>query len=221
MESKVKVKLCGQTSLAGADLSLKMGADYIGVALEVESSPRSLSLEAARPIFEEHRAHAFLLTCHMPLEKLEEAVMELDPYAVQLTGNESPEDLAALKDAIGGLVYKSIHLAPEGAGQRTPEEILAQMEAYAASGADGFVLDTASEGKFGGTGAKSDWALAAKIIAASSQPVFIAGGINPQNISEAAAIPGVYGVDLASGVESAPGVKDEAKLTALFSALRG
>ena len=221
MIGSVKVKICGQTSLADAALSIKAGADYIGVVLQAPSSPRSLDLDAAEQIFHAHGKRAFLLTLDMPQDQLEDAAMRLDPYALQLTGNETPEYLAAVKDALGGLVFKSIHLPPAGEGAVDPDAILASMALYAEAGAEGFVLDTATGGLHGGTGVKSDWTLAAAIISKAPAPVFIAGGINPENAAQAAALPGVYGIDLASGVESSKGVKSAEKLQALFAALGG
>ncbi|MDH5637135.1 MAG: phosphoribosylanthranilate isomerase [Nitrospinota bacterium] len=216
----MKVKICGQTSLADADLSVRMGADYIGVVFEVESSPRSLDMEKARPIFEKHRDRTFLLTCDASLEKIGNAAMELDPYAIQLTGQETPEDVANLKDEAGGVVFKSIHLPPAGEeGAESPEQILERMKLYVEAGVDGFVLDTSTGGLSGGTGTKSDWAVAARITAASPAQIFIAGGINAENAAEAAAMPNIYGIDLASGAESETGVKSEEKLAALFAAL--
>lgn len=221
MTGSVKVKICGQTSLADAALSIEAGADFIGVVIEVAASPRSLDAGAAEPIFHAHGSRAFLLTCDMPQDRLEETAMRLDPYALQLTGDESPEYLGAIKDALGGLVFKSIHLPPAGEGSADPDAILAAMARYAGAGADGFVLDTATGGLRGGAGVKSDWTLAAAITAKAPAPVFIAGGINPDNAAQAAALPGVYGIDLASGVESSKGVKSAQKLAALFAALRG
>ena len=220
MIGSVKVKICGQTSLADAALSIEAGADFIGVVIEVASSPRSLEADAAEPIFQAHGRRTFLLTCDMPQDRLEETAMRLDPYALQLTGDETPEYVAAIKDSLGGLVFKSIHLPPAGEGSADPEAILAAMASYAQAGADGFVLDTATGGLQGGTGVKSDWTLAAAITAKAPAPVFIAGGINPQNAAQAAALPGIYGIDLASGVESSKGVKSAEKLGELFAALR-
>ncbi|MDH5511112.1 MAG: phosphoribosylanthranilate isomerase [Nitrospinota bacterium] len=216
----MKVKICGQTSLADADLSVRMGADYIGVVYQVEASPRSLDMERARPIFEKHRDRAFLLTCDASLEEIGNAVMALDPYAIQLTGKETPEDVASLKEEAGGMVFKSIHLPPAGIeAAESSEQILERMKLFVEAGVDGFVLDTSTGGHYGGTGTKNDWALAGLITAASPAPVFIAGGINAENAAEAAAMPNIYGIDLASGVEAEMGVKSEEKLAALFTAL--
>jgi len=220
LSNEIKVKICGQTSLADADMSIALGADFIGVVYQVEASIRSLEMEAARPIFEKHRDRAFLLTWNAPLEEIVDAVMELDPYAIQLTGNETPEDLAALKDETGGVIYKSIHLPPAGGDTaETPDSILERMKLYVEAGADGFVLDTVAGGLYGGTGEQSDWELASQITASSPAPIFIAGGINPENVAQAAAMPGILGVDMASGVESEKGIKSKEKIEGLFAAL--
>ncbi|MBI4828393.1 MAG: phosphoribosylanthranilate isomerase [Nitrospinae bacterium] len=192
----------------------------MGVVIEVPSSPRSLTPEQARPIFERCGSRAFALTCDKPADAATVALLEsLDPYALQLTGREPEETVTRLAHALGKPVFKSIHLPPRGEGNASVESALADMERYATAGATGFVLDTAAKGLYGGTGLSHDWELAARIVARAPAPVLMAGGINPYNVTEAAAIPGLYGIDLASGVEDAPGVKSEQKLAALFTRL--
>lgn len=212
----MKVKICGQTSVNDCRMSVRFGADFLGVVHDVEWSKRSLDLAQARPIFEEFGQRAFLLTFDMDPARLAEAAAGLSPCALQLTGRETPENAARVREATGLPVYKSIHLSAEGQGNDRPEDIAARMRDYAAAGIDGFVLDTAARGMFGGTGVKSDWGVAVRIIEEAPAPVLLAGGINPDNVAVAVAVPGVYGIDLASGVESVPGVKSEEKLAALF-----
>jgi len=216
----MKIKICGQTSLDDCLMSIRYGADYIGVVLNVDWSARSLDIARARPIFEKLADRAFMLTFNMPLEPdAAEAAAALEPYAIQLTGQETPAHVSALRELTKRKVFKSIHLSAEGGGRDDPGAVVALMNEYTNAGVDGFILDTAVKEKFGGTGVKSDWAVAGQIAAAAPRPVFLAGGVNPGNVAEAARVPGVYGIDLASGVETAPGVKSEEKLRALFSAL--
>ena len=217
----MKVKICGQTSIEDCAISLRCGADYVGVVVDVDWSDRSLSVDEAQPIFDAFRAVIFVLTFNMDgTDKLAEVASKLDPYALQLTGQESAEYVSRLKQRVGSLVYKSIHLAPEGEGKTDTAAVLETMEQYHTAGVDGFVLDTMVKGKFGGTGVKNDWEMAGEIASEAPGPLFLAGGINPDNVGSAIAVPGIYGVDLASGVESSKGVKSEAKIKALLGAMR-
>lgn len=214
----MKIKICGQTSVKDADMSVNHGADFIGAVIDVDWSPRSLGAKDAGPIFDAHRERAFLLTFNMDITPvLEKTIESLDPYAIQLTGQETFETVAFVKTVTNRLVFKSVHLFPsDGMKINDPGIILRLMDGYSKAGADGFVLDTAVKGMYGGTGVKSDWKLAGKIAKPAPGPVFLAGGINPENVAEALSVPGIYGIDLASGVESDKGVKSEEKLKALF-----
>jgi len=218
----IKVKICGQTSVEGCDLSLKYGADYLGVVLNVPASPRSLTEEQAKPIFEKHGRRTFMLTCNAPADDgYFNLVKALNPCALQLTGKETWRTTRDIKRALGLPLFKSIHLPPAGEGEADLAQYIGVMEEYARAGmVNGFILDTAAGGLFGGTGKKSDWGLAAKIVAESPQPVYLAGGIGPDNVAEALKVPGILGIDLASGVEEKKGVKSEAKLAELFEKIR-
>ncbi len=215
---EVKVKICGQTSVDDCRMSLAAGADYLGVVFEVVSSPRSLDFERAAPIFDAFRARTFLLTLNRTADDtLVETIARLNPLALQLTGLEPPETVAQMKARTKAPVYKSIHLPPAGEGEEPDLDAMsAMLKRYGDAGVDGFVLDTAAKGLFGGTGVRSDWSVATILVARAPAPVFIAGGINPDNVADAASIPGVFGVDMASGVEVSKGKKSAEKLARLF-----
>ena len=199
-------------------MSVRHGADFIGAVIDVDWSSRSLSANEAQPIFDAHRSRAFLLTFNMDIgPALEKMIESVDPYAIQLTGQETFETVAFVKTVTNRLIFKSVHLSPEdGVIVGDPDVILRLMDEYSRAGADGFVLDTAVKGMYGGTGVKNDWSLAGKIAKQAPGPVLLAGGINKENVAEALSVPGIYGIDLASGVESDKGVKSEEKLKALF-----
>jgi len=96
--------------------------------------------------------------------------------------------------------------------------LLALAEYQGRGGVRGFVLDTFSELAYGGTGQITDWGLAADV--AKSTPILLAGGLTPENVTEAIRIVRPYGVDVSSGVESTPGKKDHAKMRAFVDAVR-
>ncbi|VAX23074.1 Phosphoribosylanthranilate isomerase [hydrothermal vent metagenome] len=215
----MKVKICGQTSFADCEMSVKRGTDFLGVVIGVEWSPRSLDKNRALPIFEAFRDRTFMLTFNRAInDSYLDEIKILDPYALQLTGQEPPEAVSDLKKHVGRLIYKSVHLSPEGEGDEgdVSKTVVESIHIYADAGADGIVLDTACKNMYGGTGKKSNWEVAAKIVGLSPLPVFLAGGINPDNVIEAVKTPGIYGIDLASGVESSKGKKSALKLDALF-----
>ena len=218
----MKVKICGQTTLADCEMSVRAGADYLGVVVNVDWSTRSRTIDEAMPIFEKFSDKTFLLTFNEKVnESYEAMVKRLDPYALQLTGQERPDQVTAIKELTGKPVFKSIHLQPEGSGgDDDPAIVMELVKLYISAGADGFILDTASGGLYGGTGKKSNWEKAAVITEAIDAPVFLAGGIGPENVAKAITIPGVYGLDMASGVESSKGVKSEEKLQKLFNVIR-
>jgi phosphoribosylanthranilate isomerase len=219
--SRIKIKICGQTSLADCEMSVRHGADYLGVVLDVRWSARSLDVEAAEPIFRKYGPRTFLLLFNRsPDDGILDAVRFLKPYAIQLTGKETPETAGAIQRAAGVPVFKSIHLPPVGEGEADAGSLIAMMKEYDEAGVDGFVLDTSSGGMYGGTGKRSDWTTAAEVVRHAPLPVFLAGGINPDNVAEAVRVPGIYGVDLASGVEEAKGKKSEEKVKRLIQEIR-
>lgn len=220
----MKVKICGQTSVHDCELSLGFGADFLGVVTDVKSSPRSVSHDRAEEIMAKFRDRTFLLTLDRePDKNYINLLKRLSPYAIQLTGMEPFETVALIHKTFPDLlIYKSLHLPPAGEGSRDIDisEIVDKAESYRIAGANGFVLDTAAKGLFGGTGEKNDWVLAGKIVKQFRLPTFIAGGIDPDNCLAACAIEGIYGIDMASGVERAKGEKSPEKIGKLFAQLR-
>lgn len=215
----LKIKICGQTRAEDIRLSFDSGADLCGVVVEVASSPRSMALKDAVPLFEEFGKKLVALTADAPRELYSRIAKELKPTAIQLTANETFETVAELKDSLGIPLFKSLHLPQKGSGAGdTAEKFCGLMEKYSAVGVTVFVLDTRVEGMYGGSGKSSDWDLAGKILENTKVDTFLAGGITPANAAMAASL-NPYGIDLASGVEERPGVKSAEKIGALFKAL--
>jgi len=125
--------------------------------------------------------------------------------AIQLHGRESDGQIAQLRATLPAQVEIWAACPVNGSALA------------ARKGADRTLFDTALGSRFGGTGRTFDWSLLAG--RDDLRKAFLAGGINPVNATAAAAV-GAYGLDVGSGVESAPGIKDEAKVAALFTALR-
>ncbi len=122
--------------------------------------------------------------------------------------------IGALKARVRCEIWKTLHL-PAVAGQATPEE-------YVTAGVDAFLLDSSdsSEGflRLGGTGFLVNWSEASEMISRISKPVFLAGGIKPENVAQALDRVRPYGIDLCSGVERSRGRKDPEKIRRLVEA---
>jgi phosphoribosylanthranilate isomerase len=219
-KNKFRVKICGLTWAPDCYAALDVGADFLGVIYDIPSSPRSINFNSAEAVFEIFSDMTFLLTQDKPIDDDYKMVIEhFNPYALQLVGNESPEYVTTLLAIARRPIYKTIHLNPEGEAQPDIGQIVAAMNRYLDVGVSGFMLDTAVKDMKGGTGVKNNWSVAAKIVAAVDAQIFLAGGVNKDNIGEAMAIPGLYGVDMSSSVESAPGVKSKEKMFDLFGSM--
>lgn len=219
-----KVKICGTTSVADAQMATDAGADYCGVVLEVPFSERSVPIDTAAEITRQTSIPTVIPVFNRPTDWVRRAVETIQPYAIQLMGHESPDEVHQLKQQLSCNVWKSLFL-PAGTSEKPDvEDVRVEMDAYTHAGADALLFDTAavSHGKlrFGGTGKTSDWGIAAELIAASTIPAFLSGGIRAENVNRAVETVQPYGIDLCSGVESVKGSRDARKLKLLMDAVR-
>ena len=204
------VKICGITDAEGVLAAVRAGADAIGLNL-VPGTPRALSLAEAVELARVARAlapstrHApriVAITADAGAERIAEIVASLDPDAVQLSGAESPSEVAVVSH--GRETWKVIHLPaaepPDtSAATAAAAPLVALGREHLAAGATRLLLDTAGGPHPGGTGTRAAPSLAAAV--ARELPVVLAGGLSPANVASAVrAIPAV-GVDVASGVE--------------------
>ncbi len=208
----IRLKVCGITSLVDAELADACGADYLGFILH-ERSPRHVTLAQFHAMRERLPDRRKVAVSIEPSEAELEAMREAGFDFFQI--HFRPETPVARVEAWSRLVgERRLWLAPK----LPPEnDVPASVRALAK-----FVLmDTFHAGGFGGSGQTGDWARFARHQAAHPGNVWIlAGGLRPENIGEAIAQSGARFVDVNSGVESAPGVKDPAKLRALADALQ-
>lgn len=221
-----KVKLCGTTSVADRNLAAAAGVDWFGVVVETDFSPRSLTIEAARPLFSQPPIPAVALVFEMAEERLCHLLKTLAPTAVQFLNLEEPAVLQRLKAAYPTVeLWQSIHLPPAGSDVSL-ESVLETVQSYLAAEVDLLLFDTAAtldgKKKFGGTGITADWDIIRKALDTirGKVPVLLAGGIGPENA--VAGIKAVLpdGIDLCSGVEAEPGRRDPDKVRALMTAVR-
>jgi phosphoribosylanthranilate isomerase len=201
----VKVKICGVTNVADALAAAEAGADMIGLMF-YEQSPRHITLTTAVEI--SHALSPFVLRVGVfvnPQEALvTRAIGECNLSLLQFHGDETSEFCTQF----GLMSMKALRVRDA--------ESLKELANYQT---DAFLLDAHSKSGLGGTGEKFNWDLA---VAAHKfgKPIFLAGGLTPENVAEAVKKVQPFGVDVSSGVESAPGKKDHAKVKTFIEAAK-
>ncbi len=201
----MRVKICGITTLDQAWACVELGVDAIGVNL-VDGSPRRIDETLARRIAGEvgDRVLVVAVVASRSLPVMREIRSATGVGCLQLHGDESAADVAALLPH----AYKAVRVGGP-----------ADVAAADAMPGDYVMVDARVEGALGGTGRTVDWTLVAPL--AKRRKLVLAGGLTPENVRDAVAAVRPWCVDVASGVESAPGVKDARKMAAFVRAVRG
>jgi phosphoribosylanthranilate isomerase len=203
-----KVKICGVTRLGDAEHAVELGAWAIGLN-HWERSPRRVDPARAAEIGQsmKRRCEVAGVFVNPILDEVAEAVENADLTIVQLHGEEGPSFCDEVARRTGAKVIKVLRV-------RTAADVKA-----AESFRTDFHMFDAHHPKYGGAGESFDWELAAG--RRSKVPLILAGGLRPENVAEAISVVRPFAVDIASGVESEPGIKDPALLEALFESVRG
>lgn len=194
---RTRIKFCGMTRVEDVRLAAALGVDAIGLIF-ASRSPRRLELAQARTLRVELPPFVASVALVMDTEpaRIQEIVQSVRPALLQFHGAESPEECGRY-----GLAYlKAVPMA-------TPEDAAAYVARYPA--ATGFVFDSHAAGEAGGSGRRFDWSRMPRGI---ERPVLLAGGLDPENVCEAVRAVRPYAVDVSSGIESAPGIKDAEKM---------
>jgi phosphoribosylanthranilate isomerase len=207
------VKICGLSTGETLDVALDAGADMVGFVF-FPASPRHLSLETARDLGRQvrRRASKVALTVDADDATLANVVEALQPDRLQLHGSETVARLRDIKQKFGLPVMKVI--AVETAAD------LASLPGYAAV-ADSILFDARAPRdatRPGGLGAVFDWHVLDHLDL--KLPFMVSGGLNARNVAEAVRLTGAAGVDVSSGVERAPGVKDAEMIRGFIRAAR-
>lgn len=212
----VKVKICGLRTLVSLDAALDAGADYFGLVF-YDPSPRNVDSETARSLVvrASGRAQAVALMVDPGDDAISAVIRNVDPDLIQLHGNETPERVAEINVKFGVPVIKAIRVATEAdAKNAIAYDRIADMVLFDAMPPAG---DAASLP--GGNGVPFDW----KALAGMSRDkrgFILSGGLDSDNVREAIAATGTRFVDVSSGVESAPGVKDDTLIRRFIAAAR-
>jgi phosphoribosylanthranilate isomerase len=200
----IKVKICGLTNYDDAIAAAEMGADILGFNF-CKESPRYIEPEKASKIIDKLPAFVDIAGVFVdaPLEEIHKAINLCPLNWVQLHGDETPK-FCQLLFSYNVNTMKAIRVKDQ-ADIKKAEEFFT----------DAILLDAFNPEKYGGTGLTFDW----NIIGHIGKRIFLAGGINPDNVVKAAEL-GVYGIDVCSGIEEKPGKKDHKKMKQLFDNIR-
>ena len=204
----VKIKICGITCREDAQKARECGADYVGIIVNIAGSRRSVSTQKAIEIGS--GIHATVLLMEGQFAAIETALRHIKPHAVQLIGRFPPGNIRRLKGVTDVQIWKTVHVPRRG--HNSIHELEHQIAELQQDGIDAIVLDTMVPGLKGGTGETCDWGIAASIVQTVALPVFLAGGLTPENVTQALSAVKPFGVDVSSGVESSPGCKDHEKI---------
>jgi phosphoribosylanthranilate isomerase len=201
-----QIKICGITNIQDATVAVEAGADMLGFIF-VPNTPRFIEPEHASEIVAAIRNSKFEIRfvgvfVNDSTETVRSAMQIAQLDYAQLHGDESVDTVCALSPHI----YKS--LRPRDATQAH-----AQIEMYRDAvefNTPAFLVDAYDAKQYGGTGKRADWDIARDL--AQSFPILLAGGLNAENVADAIRVVQPWGVDVSSGVERAPGLKDHARV---------
>ncbi len=202
-----QIKICGLTREEDALLAAEKGADFLGLIF-VPSTPRYIEPEraaviAARVKERDRRPRIVGVFRDASVDYIREVGSLVGIDFVQLHGTESDDDIRA----IGIPAIKTFRV-----GDALPDTT-------AVPSADWLLFDTFEEHRAGGTGRRFDWSLLS--VYPRKKPFFLSGGLNPDNVAAAISLVRPDGVDISSGVEAEPGIKDHAKLERLLERVKG
>jgi phosphoribosylanthranilate isomerase len=198
--------LCGTTRLEDAELAVELGAWAIGFILWPQSKryvDPGVAAGIARAV--RRRVELVGVFVNQPLDEVEAAADAIGLTHVQLHGDEGPSFCVATHERTGCRVIKALRIGSA-----------ADVRDAARYHTDFHLLDSAVRGLRGGSGRTWDWELAAQ--RRSDAPVILSGGLTPENVAHGIAVVRPYAVDVASGVEASPGIKDPEKAQAFVQA---
>jgi len=200
-----KIKICGIRTLDDALAAIDLGADLIGFNFYLKS-PRYVEVGVCRGITSRVRTIG-RVTCvgvfvNASVAEILATMETCGLSLAQLHGDETVEFMDALEEK----AFKAFRGIP------------ADIDGFARSDAPALLVDASVKGLYGGSGVTADWDGAAEL--AKKYPLLLAGGLTPKNVAEAIHRVKPWGVDVASGVESAPGKKDPSRMKAFVQAVR-
>ena len=205
-----RVKICGITREEDLAVAVNAGADAVGFLVGVPTSPRNLTTEQAEillkqvPIF----VDSVVVTVPDSVDSLVKVYERLGPTSLQIHGEKPLEASVIRKKTVDARLIKTVYVKTGN----VPRTIVENSKDF-----DAILLDSFNKGQYGGTGRVHDWELSRQIRQIiEPTPLILAGGLNPENVKEAILTVQPYAVDVASGVESQPAIKDPKKVLAFI-----
>lgn len=200
------IKICGIKTLKDALAAIDSGADYLGFnfySKSVRFIEKSPCAEITSVLKREHPQIKLVgVFVNSSVDEIKDILQTCHLNLAQLHGDETPETFAQLTPH----AFRAFRGIPESNAGYERNEVPAML------------IDAAVKGVYGGSGVTADWATAAEL--AKKYPLLLAGGLTPENVADAVRQVQPWGVDVASGVESAPGEKDAGKMSAFVNAVR-
>ena len=200
------IKICGIKTLNDALAAIEAGADYLGFNFYAKSVRfiEKLACAEITSVLKKEYPHITLVGVFVnsSVEEVKDILNTCSLDLAQLHGDETIEMVKSLDEK----AFKAFRAVPES------------MDGFARQDAPALLVDAVVKGAYGGTGVTADWNGAAEL--AKKYPLLLAGGLTPENVAEAVRRVKPWGVDVASGVESAPGEKDAYKMKAFVQAAR-
>jgi phosphoribosylanthranilate isomerase len=208
---RTRIKFCGMTRAGDVRLASELGVDAVGFVF-APGSPRRVEPEEARVLRNamEPLVDAVALFKDNPIEEVREVVKQVRPSLLQFHGNEDD----AFCRSFGISYIKGIPMRGLDPAQRAGQATQLQLRF---PGAAAFLFDGHAQGQAGGTGQMFDWST---IPTGMGKPFVLAGGLRPDNVFDAVISTLPWGVDVASGIETAPGIKDGDKMRRFVEEVR-
>lgn len=210
MNQSLAVKFCGLTTAHDINTATVLGVSAIGLVF-YPKSPRYVDIATAKTLAQSVPAFTTIvaLVVNMGQEELINLAKEVHFDIIQFHGDETPSECQALANGVGKRWIKAIRVKPDD----TKSDIYNKISQLQACGASGVILDTFSDTAYGGTGHSFDWT---KIPNHSPLPIYLAGGLTPDNIIDivgnTALMVKISGVDVSGGIEKERGVKCEGRM---------
>jgi len=208
--NRTRIKFCGLTRSEDVECAAALGIDYLGLVFAARS-PRRVTLDAARRLRERipDTVNVIALMMDQPEAEVHAVIAAIGPDVVQFHGSE-PDAFCA---GFGVPFWKAIAMG--GSVRRGLDDVARYPSAA------GFLLDGHAAGEPGGSGQRFDWsAMSTPARRSESARIILAGGLDAHNVARAIHTAAPWGVDVSSGIETAPGIKDAAKMRAFVHAAR-
>jgi phosphoribosylanthranilate isomerase len=212
--SRARVKICGVTSLRDICIAIEAGADAVGLVTDVPSSPRNLSIPRAKELMRaaQRSVEVVIVTVPKDLSHLQNIHKELCPSAIQLHAQDNLH-----REARGMLLRTRLIGAIQVGPRFTIDSVLEAADIF-----DEILLDSYVPSMNGGTGRTHSWEMSRRVRdVICTKPFILAGGLTPENVADAIRLVRPNAVDVSSGVESNPGIKDRGKVFEFIKSVKG